>query len=804
MAGKKTIQVDGHSVNLTNLDKILYPTTGTTKGDVLDYYLQVAPLMVPQAAWRPATRKRWVNGVGTEEQPGKFFFRKNLESSAPSWVPTDQIEHQHGTNIYPLVNNAAVLAWFAQVAALEVHVPQWRFDDEGVANPPDRLVFDLDPGPGTGLEECAIVAKAIREILSGANLDPLPVTSGSKGLHLYAALDGSVDSEQASALAHKVAGALETDMPDLVVAMQRKALREGKVLIDWSQNSASKTTICPYSLRGRIRPTVAAPRMWEELDEPNLRQLTYLEVLERAEEGIDPLASQGWYETHAPLPSTRLARYREKRDPTRTPEPVPPIVTPSGLSDDSSANGEQPIFVIQEHHASHLHWDLRLEHGGVLVSWAVPKGPPLDAGQQRLAVQTEDHPLEYATFAGTIPKGEYGGGKVTIWDTGSVAIEKWTEKEIIFVLDGQPEGGLKGQPRRFALINTAGSGEKSQWLLLFTKDQPRNGQPATQPVSSAVDAPSPMLATLADPDELVDEDGWAWEMKWDGVRAICVVEDGKTRIFSRNGNEITHRYPELAELAGSVVADRAILDGEIVALDEEGIPSFAALQSRMHASAARSAELAKETPVTLMLFDILEMKVGDQELDVSAAPYRQRQELLRSAVVPSERVKVSERFTGSLEDALQHAKEGGLEGVVAKRLDSPYVAGVRSEDWVKLKERIDQAVVVIGWRVDEAGHLRSFLVAIPDEHGDLEYVGRVGSGIRPSEISDLEAILESHEQEQPPLDGVPESDRRDARWVEPTLVGEVTYAQRTQGGRLRAPVWRGWRDDLDATAVHWE
>src|SRR5690625_900073 len=407
-------EVDGHTVKLSNLDKVMYPSTGTTKGEVIDYYHRAAGVLIPQATRRPATRKRWVDGVGTAEDPGKVFFRKDLEDHAPDWVPRAEIEHQDGTSTYPLVDEPAVLVWLAQLAALEIHTPQWRFDDDDAESNPDRLVLDLDPGEGAGLPECAQVASWCREILGDMGMDTYPVTSGSKGIHLYAPLDGSSTAEEIGEVAHELARALETDHPDHVVSDMKKTLRRGKVLVDWSQNSGSKTTVCPYSLRGRLRPTVATPRTWEEIEADDLDHLEFEEVLERIEDGTDPMAPPGHPDDGASAEQARdrLEVYRAKRDPQRTPEPVPAPEAEGAPGEQEARRAlesAEPMFVIQEHHASRLHWDFRLEHDGVLVSWAVPKGPPLETGVQRLAVQTEDHPMEYGTFEGTIPKDEYGG-----------------------------------------------------------------------------------------------------------------------------------------------------------------------------------------------------------------------------------------------------------------------------------------------------------------------------------------------------------------------------------------------------------
>jgi bifunctional non-homologous end joining protein LigD len=443
------VSIEGHRLKLTHLDKVLYPETGTTKGDVIAYYSAVALAMLPHVANRPATRKRWVDGVGTANEPGAMFFQKNLSDGTPSWVIRRSLEHTDHSNEYPLVNDLATLTWLAQIAALEIHVPQWQFGRNGARHNPDRLVLDLDPGPGVGLAECAEVARLARAILKGMGLDPMPVTSGSKGIHLYAALDGAQTSDEIAAVAHELARSLAADHPDLIVSDMKKTLRDGKVLVDWSQNNGNKTTVAPYSLRGRMRPTVAAPRTWRELESPGLRQLELDEVVKRVARRGDLLGGVD-----------RLAAYRGKRDAAKTPEPVPTARA-------KNTNGRS--FVIQEHHASHLHWDFRLEHDGVLVSWALPKGVPTDFRRNHLAVQTEDHPLEYGSFAGDIPHGEYGGGHVDIWDSGTYELEKWREgEEVIATLHGTKHGS-----RRYALIHTGGDGRDDQnWMIHLMKDQP--------------------------------------------------------------------------------------------------------------------------------------------------------------------------------------------------------------------------------------------------------------------------------------------------------------------------------------------
>ncbi len=280
----RDVEVGGHTIHLTNLDKVLYPESGTTKREVVQYYRDVSQYLVAYAAGRPATRKRWVHGVGTADEPGEFFFQKNLDRSTPEWVRRGVQHHRERDISYPLVDDEATLVWLAQTATLEIHVPQWRFADADRDIPdrpgnPDRMVFDLDPGEGAGLPECVEVATALRDRFAEHRTDLVPVTSGSKGIHLYAPLDGTLTSDEINERAHAIAKQMETEHPDLVVSTIGKAERRGKVLLDWSQNNAAKTTVAPYSLRGRAHPTVAMPRTWPELLHHPLRQVEFHEVL---------------------------------------------------------------------------------------------------------------------------------------------------------------------------------------------------------------------------------------------------------------------------------------------------------------------------------------------------------------------------------------------------------------------------------------------------------------------------------------------------------------------------------------------
>ena len=821
-AHREVVTVGGRRVTLTHLDKVMYPETGTTKADILGYYAAVADALIRHARDRPATRKRWVHGVGTADEPGQVFFQKNLGDGTPEWVERRELPHKERTTVYPLVNDLATLTWLAQIGTLEVHVPQWRFDAAGNPSHPDRLVLDLDPGDGVGLAECAEVARWARALLLDMGLDASPVTSGSKGIHLYAALDGSHSSEQVGQVAHELARALEADHPGEVLSAMTRSLRHGKVFVDWSQNNANKTTIAPYSLRGQMRPFVAAPRTWRELEAPGLEQLDYRQVLKRLERRPDPLAAvadaieaggrrHGLPGATAGQAEDRLHTYRSKRDARRTPEPVP------SAAPAAAAGAGGAAFVIQEHHARALHFDLRLEHDGVLASWALPKGVPADPTHNHLAVHTEDHPMEYLEFEGDIPAGEYGAGSMTIWDTGTYTAEKWRDDEVIVTLHGQPDGGLAGADREYALIRTGGADSRN-WLIHLMKPKsgaaaqppPRTGAPAEVAAAATVRAAgttySPMLARSGSLRELSPDSDWAYEMKWDGIRMLAYLDggaDGRVTFLTRNGNDVTASFPELTDDLRRALGDRsAVLDGEVVALDRLGRPDFSRLQTRLGLTDALDVRRAQRgAPVHYFVFDLLEHDGAAQV----ALPYSARRAALESLVSATGTVQVPPAFDGAADDALATSATLGLEGLIAKENTSDYLSGRRTDRWVKIKHVKAQEVVIGGWRPGN-GHrgstLGSLLVGIPaaaapGEAGapPLHYAGRIGTGFSDRDLTALRRKLNELPSTDSPFDDVPAADAADAVWVQPVLVGEAEFAEWTPSGRLRHPTWRGLRPD---------
>jgi bifunctional non-homologous end joining protein LigD len=480
-----------------------------------------------------------------------------------------------------------------------------------------------------------------------------------------------------------------------------------------------------------------------------------------------------------------LAEYRAKRDPLRTAEPVPPAGQPLPTGNDDT-------FVVQEHHTprgrpahptgERVHWDLRLERDGVLKSWAVPKGPPTSPGANRLAVPTEDHPLEYASFSGTIAAGEYGGGHVTIWDSGRYAAEKWADDHITVTFDGRR---LTGRYVIFRLADGTWNVRKLDATAPAQQETP--------------EVPLPMLATAGELPTAQDDPLWGYEFKWDGVRAVAAVHDGVLGLTSRKGTDITVRYPEVERLPAALAGHDAVVDGEIVAMDAAGRPDFHALQNRMHRTGPEVPRLAAAQPVTYLVFDLLSW---DGE-DLLALPYSERRERLDALGLAGHRWVATPWFPGGGSDVLAASEENGLEGVVAKRLDSPYRPGLRSPDWRKIKNIRTQSVVVGGWRPGQGrrnGGIGSLLFGVPDDEGRLIYAGHVGTGFTDQDLKDLMRMLTS--RTTPPFDGtLPREVTRDAHWVEPDLVGEVAFAAWTADGRLRHPSWRGVRDDLEPDDV---
>ncbi|MCS7026472.1 MAG: DNA ligase D [Bryobacteraceae bacterium] len=510
-----------------------------------------------------------------------------------------------------------------------------------------------------------------------------------------------------------------------------------------------------------------------------------------------------------------LEQYRRKRAFRRTPEPQG--LNACAPADDAKTSTWRGLFCVQRHQARQLHYDLRLEVGGVLKSWAIPKGPTLDPQHKRMAVLVEDHPLEYADFEGVIPEGNYGAGSVMLYDRGPYetvgqlpAEEQIARGDFKFCLYGQK---LKGE---FVLARR----ENSQWLLIKKKDfsaiagwEPdmyarsvktgrtqeeiaSHSATALDQLAGAVRAPmpaglTPMLATSAL--EPPSDPGWAFEVKWDGVRALCYLDRNQNpaiEVFSRNGKRMNQQYPEISALADALNAKTAVVDGEIVMLNSRGVPDFTMLQRRMHLSDPLALpHLAITQPVTLYVFDLLYL----DGWDLRGVAFEERKRLLAAKLTPSDRIRFSDHFIDQGPQLFDLARQNGLEGILAKRLGSVYESR-RSPNWLKIKVAQRQEFVIAGWSASESGAIRSLLLGAY-EGGSLIYVGNVGSGFDESTRKRLLERLQTLRSQTSPFPSdlsLPEA----TVWVRPELVCEVKFHGWTADKRLRAASFLGLRNDV--------
>lgn len=482
------------------------------------------------------------------------------------------------------------------------------------------------------------------------------------------------------------------------------------------------------------------------------------------------------------------------------------------------------MYFIQRHDATRLHYDLRLEVDGVLKSWAVPKGPSLDPKDKRLAMEVEDHPMDYGSFEGNIPEGNYGAGSVMLWDRGQFeavgpvpAGEQLAKGELKFDLNGEKlHGG-------FAIIKMKRpKAAKNEWLLIKHRDEyavdgwriedvdrsittrrtqneiasdapakPADGSPIAGAVRAAMpEHIEPMKSFLVDGPPAGK--GWLYEIKWDGVRALGYLKSGKLQLYSRKSQPITAQYPEIAHLAEVLQAESAVVDGEIAVVDEQGRPHFQLLQPRIMVSGkAAIAEAAARTPVTYYIFDLLYYN----EYDLRKCPLIERKKLLKSILRQNPRFRYSEHFEDKGKELLVKAGEMELEGVMAKRADSLYESK-RSPAWLKIKLVQQQEFVICGFTKGERQTFASLILGAY-HNGKLEYVGNVGTGFDEAMLNTIYQKLKDLVTPRSPLASYKLPPNKGVTWVKPELVCEVKFAQWTRDRHLRAPVFLGLRPDVD-------
>jgi bifunctional non-homologous end joining protein LigD len=748
---------------------------------------------------------------------------------------------------YLMVDDEAALLFVVNMGCIEFHPLHSRC---GTVELPDYLFFDLDPFD-VPFETVLRVALLVKVVCDQFGLRSYPKTSGATGMQIYVPIQPRYSYEQVRELVGKAGHVIRQADPEHVTMQWEVRNRTGRVFIDHNMNRAGANISAAYSARPEPGATVSMPLSWDEVQEGAVRPSDFtiatawkrFETLGEdpfvpvlaADQDLDPALQALGVERAADPPPTRSFLITMPPKPLPKPGPVgepPPVVDvpspaaaaasegPAGGPDGAASprrretseeviarsrdpklgkyltmrrfgeegtpepSGGEPTaegnsFVIQKHDATRLHYDLRLERDGVLVSWAVPRGLPYERGDRRLAVHTEDHPLEYGAFEGDIPKGHYGAGAVVIWDAGTYEPLEWTDKKVSFRLHGRRHRG------EFHLVKTAR--EKDGWLVFLSKPPEGESPPAPPP------AFLPMLAHLWPAP--FDDDDWVFEPKLDGIRTLVYTTMDSTRLVSRTGRDQSATYPELHLIHNRVTSVNAVLDGEIVAPDEAGRPSFERLQQRMNLTSPHDVERAKRAiPVELYAFDLLWL---DGE-DLTRLPQAERRRRLEAvAVVGGKRLSLTYAVPGTGVDFFDAAGKLGFEGVVAKRADSRYLPGRRSPDWRKVKNLNRQDCVVLGWTPGQGGRGSAFgaLLVGAYRDGELLWIGQVGTGFTDRMLDEVMERLRELQADAPASRDRELRKVKGARWVRPELVCEVEYLSMTSVGKLRAPSFKGLRSD---------
>jgi bifunctional non-homologous end joining protein LigD len=781
-------EVEGHELRLSNLAKVFWPDEGYTKGDLLAYYLNVAPLILPHLADRPLTMKRMPDGIA-----GPHFYEKTAPSHTPDWVqrcPVPSEDSKEGVIGYLMVQDVSSLLYVANLGCIEMHPLHSRCDS---VDTPDYLFFDLDPMEAT-FEAVRIVALHVKAALDALGLASFPKTSGATGIQIYVPVERGWSYHQVRDFVGTLGRVIQAADREHVTMAWKIADRTGKVFIDHNMNRRGANIAAAYSMRPEPGATVSTPLAWEEVEtEIAPRDFRIDNVWERFGRIGDLF--EGVRVSHQDLgaaleavglPSTPevevvrssaqviaasrdpdLSEYLRKRafGPEGTTEPAP-----------AGTRGAGNSFVIHKHRATRLHYDVRLEHDGALPSWAVPRGLPTERGDKRLAVRTEDHPLEYGSFEGTIPEGHYGAGEVRIFDDGWYEPLEWTDSKVTFRLHGRRYPGLE-----FHFVKT-----RTDWLAFLGSAQQ----------AASIASPPPFQPMLAEGGwKAFDGKDWWFEPKFDGIRAITPMATDRTRLITRNGRDVSDKYPELHMAHELVNQVNAVLDAEIVAFDEDGRNSFEALQQRMNLQNEREIKrIAQRIPVALVAFDLLWL----DGRDVTGLRLEERRELLETIVETDHRLQVITHVEGEGKRFVAVARELGLEGVVAKKTGSRYHPGRRSPDWRKIKLTNTQDCVILGWTPGQGGRSGTFgalLVGAYDE-GRLLWIGQVGTGFTQQTLEVLLERLTPIVRAEPTGEDPDLAEVRGATFVDPVLVCEVEYLEITKSTRkMRAPSFKGLRED---------
>ena len=762
------VKVGKRTIELSNLKKILWPDDDIVKAELIQYYLKLAPTILSQIKGRPLSVVRFPNGVG-----GESFFQKNRPDWAPEWMDHAELGDKVKKIDYMIATEDASLVFLANLACIELHQMHSRsprFDK------PDYFVVDLDPPEDFGFDRVKELAFEFKEHLEQFGYHAFVKTTGKKGLHILAPLEPKWPFDEVFEAAKLVAQPFVDSHKTTTTLHIKKEYRKGKVLIDIYRNRTFQTIISPYSVRGNSGARVSMPLQWEQLEqlgtpaEMNIHTVPDL-VLKNGDswEGIAayavPLHTKKKTSVRIKSETRRqatksLESYDRKRTFKKTPEPPPAVKA-----------GRGNAFVIHRHHASRLHYDLRLEQNGTLKSWAVPKGLPPFPGIKRLAVEVEDHPLSYLTFEGTIPRGEYGGGEVWVFALGRYEITKEKKNGFYFRLQSRELNG------EYRIHNT---GNKN-WLCERV-DKPQ--------IDYLHDVVEPMLSESRS--EVPQNGDYLYEVKWDGIRALISLDEGTVTIHSRNWKDITNSFPELL-IPEHFRATSGLFDAEIVCLDDAGKPIFKHVIHRMQQTTESSVNRARaKHPAICYIFDCLFL----DGRPIINEPLIRRRAWLKDVVKPD----TPYRFSDAVDEGthlFEAAATLGLEGIMAKERSGTYQAGRRSPQWLKIKTRHTTECVIIGYTKGKGDRAATFgaLHLAQVDGSALRYVGKVGTGFDDKLLKSIYADLKSSKPIKRPIKEKPIDDAQ-TTWINPTRTCEVQFASLTRDGMLREPVFVRMRPDL--------
>ena len=757
-------EIEGQRLKLTNLDKVLYPSVGVLKAEVINYFISHQALFLKHLRHRPLTLIRWPDGV-----EGKRFYSKNKPTWTPTWVASQQLPDSSDDNDYVLANNAATLGWLGNLAALELH-PMGSTVQQ--LDKPDHFIFDLDPLSDNEFPQLKEVAFLLADYLRAHDYTPYIKTSGSRGLHIYVPiLPKWTFKELTHSLKTLSKSFIKEKAPYCTLAVHKQN-RKGKILLDIYRNYQGNTCVAPYSLRGKAGAPISTPIPLSELEaltssrQYNLRNIDdYLKNENPWADFFEQAASLHDHANRSTISPTvkegdSLKAYDKKRDFSKTAEPKAEVAAVA-----------QQRFVIQLHDASNLHYDLRLESEGVLWSWAIPKALPTKMDKARLAIRTEDHPVKYLTFEGVIPKEEYGGGEMWVMETGTFEWIEKKENKLKFKLNGN----------KFSASYNLFKTKNNQWLCKAIE---------LPNMALYANPPEPMLANARKKIPTLAK--YHYEIKWDGIRVSIHVSEEAIQIFSRSGRELSKQFPELTGARKEFEIEEGIFDAEIVVLDAEGKPIFPSVISRMHTLGERSiAQASRNKPATCYVFDCLIVD-GHQQVH---RPQERRHACLRAIIPKKRHFRVSEAFTDG-EALFKGIEAAGMEGIMAKDKTAPYHGGQRSEAWLKIKVRNDIQATVIGYTAgegDRSGMIGALHLAVIAADDRYEYLGKVGTGF---DHDTLKAIMEKisslPEVKKPIKEAIEEPQR--TTWIEGKYRCNIEFASRTPTGTLREPVWKGWTE----------